>query len=64
MAVTEAAACSLSAHRENRKKDREPARFGKVATSEQKNEIAENGAFVRQGNRFCVPFGNREGEIL
>lgn len=37
--------------------------FGKVATSEIANEIAPNGAFVRQENHFITPFGNGEGEL-
>lgn len=37
--------------------------FGKVASSEEKNEIADNGAFVRQKNRFVTPFGTGEGEL-
>ncbi|MDR1095875.1 MAG: glutathione S-transferase C-terminal domain-containing protein [Spirochaetaceae bacterium] len=34
-----------------------------VATSESEHEIAENGAFVRQGNRFAAAFGNGDGEL-
>jgi putative glutathione S-transferase len=37
--------------------------FGNVSTSEDKHEIASNGAFVRQKNRFDTPFGNGEGEL-
>lgn len=37
--------------------------FGKVATSEDKNEIQENGAFVRQQNRFDTPFGDKDGQL-
>ncbi len=38
--------------------------FGKVSTSEKKHEIGENGAFVRQQNRFDTPFGDEEGQLL
>jgi putative glutathione S-transferase len=34
-----------------------------IATSESEHEIAKTGAFVRQGNRFATPFGNRKGEL-
>ena len=64
MAAEEAAFCSLGDYREKSRKGKNPSLFGRVATSEQKHEIAENGAFFRQPNRFCVPFGNREGELL
>jgi putative glutathione S-transferase len=37
--------------------------FGKIATSENSHEIAENGAFVRQENHFITPFGNEEGQL-
>ena len=37
--------------------------FGKVATSENEHELGENGAFVRQKNRFDTPFGDGEGEL-
>ncbi|MBO5153384.1 MAG: glutathione S-transferase C-terminal domain-containing protein [Eubacterium sp.] len=37
--------------------------FGKVVTTENANEIAENGAFVRQENRFVTPFGDGAGEL-
>ncbi|MCR5053760.1 MAG: glutathione S-transferase C-terminal domain-containing protein [Lachnospiraceae bacterium] len=37
--------------------------FGKVATSEDKGEISDNGAFVRQQNRFTTPFGNEPGQL-
>lgn len=37
--------------------------FGKVATSEDKNEIQKNGAFVRQQNRFDTPFGEKDGQL-
>lgn len=35
----------------------------KIATSELKNEISQQGAFVRQGNRFSTAFGSKEGEL-
>ena len=60
--MAEASACSLAAHRAQNG-NRETARFGRVATSENTGEIAGNGAFVRQENRFCTPFGSREGEL-
>ncbi len=41
----------------------ESIRFGNVATSENENEIGENGSFVRQKNRFTTPFGDKEGEL-
>ena len=41
----------------------EELKFGKVATSEKSNEIGENGAFIRQKNRFDTPFGFGEGEL-
>jgi putative glutathione S-transferase len=34
-----------------------------VAVSESEHEIAENGAFVRQGNRFVAAFGDGDGEL-
>lgn len=60
--MAEASACSLAAHRAQNG-NRETVRFGRVATSENTGEIAGNGAFVRQENRFCTPFGSREGEL-
>jgi putative glutathione S-transferase len=35
----------------------------RIAASESEHEISETGAFVRQGNRFTVPFGPGEGEL-
>ncbi|MDR1398884.1 MAG: glutathione S-transferase C-terminal domain-containing protein [Treponema sp.] len=35
----------------------------RVATSELQHEISENGAFVRQQNRFATPFGPGVGEL-
>lgn len=62
--MAEASACSLAAHRaQSGTVNRETVRFGRVATSENTGEIARNGAFVRQENRFCTPFGSREGEL-
>ncbi len=66
MAEFEAAACSIAAHRAKAQQQSSGAgaqNFGKVATSENKSEITTNGAFVRQKNRFCTPFGDREGEL-
>ena len=63
MAEFEEAACSIALHRKRIEKERESQSFGKVATSEDKGEIAKNGAFVRQKNRFCTPFGDKEGEL-
>jgi putative glutathione S-transferase len=34
-----------------------------VALSERTHEIAENGAFVRQKNRFTTPFGGGKGDL-
>ncbi|GHV80057.1 hypothetical protein AGMMS49944_18480 [Spirochaetia bacterium] len=34
-----------------------------VATSESVHEISEEGAFVRQANRFTTPFGNGSGKL-
>ncbi|MBP1736236.1 MAG: putative glutathione S-transferase [Oscillospiraceae bacterium] len=39
------------------------ASIGKVATSEGLHEISQEGAFVRQQNRFTTPFGAGEGEL-
>ena len=62
--MAEASACSLAAHRaQSEAGNRETVRFGRVATTEKAGEIAGNGAFVRQENRFCTPFGSREGEL-
>lgn len=36
---------------------------GKVSFSENVHEIAQNGAFVRQKNRFETPFGEGEGKL-
>ncbi|WP_042858652.1 glutathione S-transferase family protein [Dickeya sp. NCPPB 3274] len=36
---------------------------GRIATSEEAHEISQNGAFVRQKNRFTTPFGNNPGEL-
>lgn len=44
-------------------KEIKEVRFGKVATTENANEISDNGAFVRQKNRFTTPFGKQEGEL-
>ena len=33
-----------------------------IATSEKAHEIADNGTFTRQKNRFAVPFGTGEGD--
>lgn len=38
-------------------------KIGKVATSELANEISEDGAFVRQKNRFTTPFGPGGNEL-
>ena len=58
----EAAACSLAAHRKKiEEQNKNNSGFGNVASSELKREIADNGAFVRQQNRFDTPFGNEEG---
>ncbi len=59
MAEFEQAMCSLDEHR-NKQADE---KSGKVATSELANEIKNNGAFVRQKNRFDTPFGDGEGEL-
>ena len=62
--MAEAAACSLGARRtQSGTGNQETVRFGRVATTEKTGEIAGNGAFVRQENRFCTPFGSREGEL-
>ncbi len=68
MPELEAAACSLAAHRQklaqqNKTENEGTPEFGKVATSETKGEIASNGAFVRQKNRFDTPFGDGEGQL-
>ena len=67
MAELEVSACSLAAHAARVKREKESGEgqetFGKVATSERTGEIAGNGAFVRQKNRFCTPFGEKEGEL-
>lgn len=66
MAELEAAACSLAVHRkkiESGNNSYGQTSFGKVATSEKKGEIASNGAFVRQKNRFVTPFGDGEGDL-
>lgn len=66
MAKPEVAMCSLAEHRKQSgtgKQEKQPVLFGRVATSEQKGEIAGNGAFVRQQNRFCTPFGSGAGEL-
>lgn len=34
-----------------------------IATSENAHEIAQDGAFVRQQNRFTTPFGDKSGEL-
>lgn len=34
-----------------------------IATSEELYEISQEGAFIRQKNRFDTPFGNRKGEL-
>lgn len=34
-----------------------------IATSEEAHEIASDGAFVRQQNRFTTPFGDNPGEL-
>lgn len=39
------------------------ATAGHIATSENAHEIAQDGAFVRQKNRFTTPFGDRPGEL-
>ncbi|TKY80246.1 glutathione S-transferase family protein, partial [Pectobacterium polonicum] len=39
------------------------AEVGRIATSEEAHEIAQNGAFVRQKNRFTTPFGNQPGDL-
>ncbi|MDR3331940.1 MAG: glutathione S-transferase C-terminal domain-containing protein [Synergistaceae bacterium] len=36
---------------------------GKIATHESVHEIKKDGSFVRQGNRFTTPFGDKEGEL-
>lgn len=46
----------------NREKIEKKA-FGNIATSESLHEIADNGAFERQENYFCTPFGNRKGDL-
>ena len=62
MPELEAAACSLAAHRKKvEEQNRNNSGFGNVASSELKREIADNGAFVRQKNRFDTPFGNESG---
>ena len=61
MSQYEASVCSLVQHRQ--KISEENHSFGHVATSEKKNEIASNGAFVRQKNRFDTAFGDKEGEL-
>ena len=62
--MAEASACSLAAHRaQSGTVNRGTVRFGRVATSENTGEIAGNGAFVRQENRFCTPFGSGKGEL-
>lgn len=38
-------------------------KLGKVARSELANEISQEGAFVRQKNRFTTPFGPGENEL-
>jgi len=58
MAELGQAMCSLEAHRKKQEN-----KAGKVATSELINEIKENGAFVRQKNRFDTPFGDGEGQL-
>ena len=63
MAAAGAESGGSGGYREGSRAEMNPTLFGRVATSEQTNEIAENGAFVRQANRFCVPFGSREGEL-
>ncbi|MCR4926387.1 MAG: glutathione S-transferase C-terminal domain-containing protein [Lachnospiraceae bacterium] len=56
--------CSLQDHIEAEIKKKEARKnFGNVSTVEDVHEINENGAFVRQGNRFDTPFGNGEGEL-
>lgn len=47
--------CSLS--------DRDIEKKGNIATSESAHEISEEGAFVRQNNRFTTPFGEGENEL-
>ncbi|MEL0580808.1 glutathione S-transferase family protein [Pectobacterium punjabense] len=39
------------------------AEVGHIATSEEAHEIAQNGAFVRQKNRFTTPFGEQPGDL-
>lgn len=39
------------------------ATTGNIATSENVHEIAQDGAFVRQNNRFTTPFGDKPGEL-
>lgn len=64
MPELEAAACSLAAHRKKiEEQNKNNSGFGNVASSELKREIADNGAFVRQKNRFDTPFGNKEGQL-
>ena len=63
MAEFEEAACSIALHRKRIEKERESQSFGKVATSEDKGEIAKNGAYVKKKNRFCTPFGDKEGVL-
>lgn len=39
------------------------ATVSNIATSENTHEIVQNGAFVRQQNRFTTPFGDQAGEL-
>ena len=39
------------------------AKTGNVATSEVAHEMKEDGSFVRQQNRFSIPFGDKLGEL-
>lgn len=39
------------------------ATVSNIATSENAHEIAQDGAFVRQKNRFTTPFGDKPGEL-